>query len=600
MSETKYDDDAKQADDTRHFIQEAIDQDVASGRWGEPGDSTVVWTRFPPEPNGYLHIGHAKAICISFGLAEEFGGKCNLRFDDTNPSKEDQRFVDAIIEDIRWLGFRWPNMADDDHVKGVCFASDYFQKLHDWALELIDKGLAYVDDQSPEEMRASRGSVGEPGTPSPFRDRSPEENRQLFQEMVSGKCGDGERVLRAKIDMASPNMNMRDPVMYRVQNTAHHRTGDAWHVYPMYDWAHGLEDSIEGITHSLCSLEFQDHRPLYDWFIDEINSGRSEQIDHPQQMEFARLNPTYIVTSKRLLRQLVDEGHVEGWDDPRMPTISGLRRRGFTPESIRSFCKVLGVTKFNATHDIGLLENAVREDLNARSPRRMCVLDPIKVTITNWGDGGDENRTEWLPAVNNPEDDSAGSRDVPFSRELYIERGDFMEDPPKKFFRLRPGGEVRLRYGYWITCNEVVKNEDGEVIELKCTYDPETKGGNSPPPNEEGKVRKVKGTLHWVSAEHAVPCELRIFDRLYSEAVPGKKTGNHLDDLNPNSLEIIEGALIEPNWKTTDIVQWPDGIERVQFERTGYFCLEPSAEGEKLIWNRTVPLKDSWGGGKKT
>ena len=586
------------SEEPRHFIQEAIDHDVASGRWGPAGDSTVVSTRFPPEPNGYLHIGHAKAVCISFGLAEEYGGKCTLRFDDTNPSKEDQEYVDAIVDDIRWLGFQWSGMSEEDRSRGVCFASDYFHKMHDWACELIDKGLAYVDEQSPEEMRAARGGIGKPGTPSPYRDRSPQENRQLFQDMTDGKYADGERVLRAKIDMASPNMNLRDPVMVRVQNMAHHRTGDTWHAYPMYDWAHGLEDSIEGITHSLCSLEFQDHRPLYDWFIEAINDGRAEQIAHPQQMEFARLNPTYVVTSKRILRELVDEHHVDGWDDPRMPTLSGLRRRGFTPESIRAFCKDVGVTKFNATHDIGLLENALREDLNARAPRRMCVLDPLKVTITNWSDEGDADRTEWLPAVNNPGDESAGIREVPFTRDLFIDRSDFMEDPPKKFFRLRPGGEVRLRYGFWITCNEVVKDDDGQVIELRCTYDPQTRGGDSPPPDTEGKVRKVKGTLHWVSAEHAISCEVRLFDRLYTEPIPGKTSGNHLDDLNPDSLEIIEGALIEPNWQTTGIVAWPDGIERVQFERVGYFCVEQDAGDGALIWNRAVSLKDSWSGGK--
>ena len=597
MPESNHETDAP-SEEPRNFIQEAIDADIASGRWGEQGDSTVVRTRFPPEPNGYLHIGHAKAICISFGVAEEFGGQCVLRFDDTNPSKEDQEYVDAIIEDIRWLGFRWPDISDDDPARGVCFASNYFQQMYDWACELIDKGLAYVDEQSPEEMRAARGGVGTAGTPSPYRDRSPEENRRLFQEMVEGKCADGSRVLRAKIDMASPNMNMRDPVMVRVQNMAHHRTGEAWHAYPMYDWAHGLEDSIEGITHSLCSLEFQDHRPLYDWFIEAINEGRPEKIKHPQQMEFARLNPTYIVTSKRLLRQLVDEHHVNGWDDPRMPTLSGLRRCGYTPESIRAFCKDVGVTKFNATHDIGLLENALRSDLNARAPRRMCVLNPLKVTITNWGDGGEEDRTEWLPAANNPSDESAGTREVPFTRELYIEREDFMEDPPKKYFRLRPGGEVRLRYGYWIRCNDLIKDDDGNVVELRCTYDPQTRGGDAPPPDEDGKVRKVKGTLHWVSAQHAIPCTVRIFERLYTEEVPGKSTGNHLDDLNPDSLQVIEGALIEPNYSTSGIVDWSDGIERVQFERLGYFCIDPSSDAEKLIWNRSVSLKDSWGARK--
>jgi glutaminyl-tRNA synthetase len=583
-------------ENTRHFIQEAIDVEVSSGRWGAPGDRSVVHTRFPPEPNGYMHIGHAKAICINFGLAQEYGGTFNLRFDDTNPETEETRFVDAIVEDIQWLGCAWPDMRAGDSASGVFFASDYFPRMHELALDLIDKGLAYVDDQTPEQIRATRGGVGEAGTTSPWRDRTPEENRALFEEMVAGSCGDGQRVLRAKIDMASPNMNLRDPVMYRVQNATHHRTGDRWQVYPMYDWAHGLEDSIEGITHSLCSLEFEDHRPLYDWFIDAINEDRPKPIVHSRQMEFARLNPTFTVTSKRRLRQLVEEGHVDGWDDPRMPTLSGLRRRGYTPESITAFCADVGVTKFNATHDIGLLENALRSDLNVRAPRRMCVLDPIKVTITNWGDGGEEDRVEWMEAVNNPGDEAAGTRLVPFTKVLLIERNDFMEDPPKKYFRLRPGGEVRLRYGFWITCNELIKSDAGEVIELRCTYDPETRGGESPPPDAEGKVRKVKGTIHWVSEDHAVPCEVRLFDRLYSEPTPGKRTGNHLDDLNPDALKVIDGAMIEPNWSTEDIVDWPDGIERVQFERTGYFCVERQSEDGTLVWNRTVPLRDSWRG----
>ena len=582
------------SNESRHFIQDAIDADIASGRWGTAGQRDVVHTRFPPEPNGFLHLGHAKAICIVFGLAEEYGGECNLRFDDTNPSKEDQAYVDAIEEDVRWLGFKWAGMDPQQSSIGVCHASDYFQQMHDWALELIDKGLAYVDDQSAEDIREHRGTVTTPGTASPFRDRTPEENRAIFAEMVSGGCKDGERVLRAKIDMSSPNMNMRDPVMYRVQNTSHHRTGDTWHVYPMYDWAHGLEDSIEGITHSLCSLEFEDHRPLYDWFIDSINQDREQAIHHPQQIEFARLNPTYIITSKRKLRELVEGGHVTGWDDPRMPTISGLRRRGYTPESIRNFCSEVGVTKFSGTHDIGLLEKSLRDDLNARAPRRMCVLDPVKVTITNWGDGGDESRTEWMPAVNNPEDEAAGVREVPFTRELLIERADFMEDAPRKFFRLKPGGEVRLRYGYWIRCNEVIKDSDGHVTELLCTYDPATRGGDSPPADEEGKVRKVKGTLHWVSAEHAVPCEVRLFERLYSEPVPGKESGNHLDDLNSESIDIIEQAFIEPNWKNEGQGTWSDGRDRVQFERIGYFCLDEESTSQHPIWNRTVTLKDSW------
>ncbi len=597
MSETATDTNRPTSDaprPSRHFIQQAIDADIASGRWGAVGDSTVVRTRFPPEPNGFLHIGHAKAVCISFGLAEEYGGVCNLRFDDTNPTKEEQRYVDAIVEDIRWLGYRWPGCEGDARDAGVLYASDYFETMLDYARDLIDKGLAYVDDQTPEEIRAGRGDLKKPGTPSPFRDRTPEENRSLFDGMVSGGVADGERVLRAKIDMASGNINLRDPVMYRVLNTPHHRAGSKWHVYPMYDWAHGIEDSIEGVTHSLCSLEFEDHRPLYNWFIDAINRDRAEPIHHPQQIEFARLNPAYVIMSKRNLRQLVEEGHVEGWDDPRMPTLSGVRRRGYTPESIRRFCTEVGVTKFNAVHDVALLENQVRADLNKRAPRRMCVTDPLKVTITNWGEHGDADRVEMMHAVNNPEDESAGTREVPFSGTLYIERDDFMEDAPKKFFRLRPGGEVRLRYGYWISCHDVVKDTDGHIVELLCTYDPQTKGGDSPPPDAEGKVRKVKGTLHWVSAAHAVRCTVRVFDRLYREPAPGKATGNHLDDMNPDALHMIEGALLEPNWSTEGQTAWPDGIERVQFERKGYYCVDANSTPDRLVWNQTVTLKDSW------
>ncbi|MEM1424239.1 MAG: glutamine--tRNA ligase [Planctomycetota bacterium] len=544
-----------------------------------------------------LHIGHAKAISTTYGIAREFGGAYTLRFDDTNPVKEEQRYVEAIARDVRWLGFRGEGSSGDDPLAGTLFASDYFETMLGYAYELIDKGLAYVDEQTPEEIRAGRGDLRCRGVDSPYRDRSPGENRARFDEMVAGKVGDGERVLRAKIDMASGNMNLRDPVMYRVLNTPHHRQGSKWHVYPMYDWAHGIEDSIEGITHSLCSLEFQDHRPLYDWFIEAINRGRDEPIHHPQQIEFARLNPTYVVTSKRFLRRLVEEGRVDGWDDPRMPTISGMRRRGYTPESVLDFCTGVGVTKFPASHDIGLLENAVRADLNVRASRRMCVTDPLKVTITNWGDHGDADRVEMMRAINNPEDEGAGSRDVPFSGTLYIERDDFMEEAPKKFFRLKPGGEVRLRYGYWIACHGVVKDDDGNVVELLCTYDPETRGGDAPPPDAEGKVRKVKGTLHWVSAPHAVRCTVREFDRLFTAEQPGKG-GDLLDDLNPDALRVIEGAMLEPNWSTAPgsdgQASWPDGIERVQFERKGYFCVDALSTPERLVWNRTVSLKDSW------
>lgn len=584
----------------RHFIQQLIDRHIAEGRWGPAGDRSVVRTRFPPEPNGFLHIGHAKSITLNSGLAEEYGGRFLLRFDDTNPEKEEQIFVDSIVRDVEWMGASWEGP--------VRFASDYFEQMYEWAQDLIRKGLAYVDEQAPEEMRANRGSATEAGKNSPYRDRSIEENLGLFERMKAGEFDNGLMVLRAKIDMASPNMNMRDPVMYRIINTPHHRTGGTWHIYPMYDWAHGLEDSIEGITNSICTLEFENHRPLYDWFINAINRGRepgmpgNEPIHHPQQTEFARLNPTYIITSKRKLKQLVDEGHVEGWDDPRMPTIAGVRRRGYTAEGIRRFCNEIGTTKFNASHDYGLLENAIRDDLNKRAPRRLCVLRPMRVTITNWAEHGDANRVEWMDAVNNPEDAHAGTRRVPFTGELFIERDDFMEDAPKKFFRLKPGGEVRLRYGFWITCNEVVKNDAGEVVELRCTYDPQTRGGDSPPPDADGNVRKVKGTIHWVSAAHAVPAQVRLYDRLFTAERPGKATDNPIDDLNPDSLEIVEGALLEPHWPTTDAERkagtgaFADGIERFQFERLGYFCVDPSATGADggPVFNRAVTLKDSW------
>jgi glutaminyl-tRNA synthetase len=590
------------------FIRQLVIDEVRAGRWGTPGDATVVKTRFPPEPNGFLHIGHAKSIVLNFGLAEEFGGACNLRFDDTNPAKEDQAFVDSIIHDVRWLGYRWPGTRDDAPEAGVRYASDYFERMYELALVLVRAGHAYVCDLSPEEMRAYRGSLTEPGRESPYRDRSVAENLELFQAMRAGKFPDGSRTLRAKIDMASPNMVLRDPVMYRIVNTPHHRTGTAWPIYPSYDWAHGLEDSIEGITHSLCTLEFEINRPLYDWFIDRINESLppGERIHHPQQTEFARLNPTYVMTSKRRLKQLVDEGVCEGWDDPRMPTISGMRRRGYTPEAIRAFCKGVGVTRFNAVHDYSLLENAVRDDLNRRTPRRMVVVDPLRVVLTNWGEHGDPDRVEWMDAVNNPEDESAGHRKVPFTRELLIEREDFMEDPPKKFFRLAPGAEVRLRYGYWITCQEVIKDVDGRVVELRCTYDPQTRGGDAPPPDAAGKVRKVKGTLHWVSATHAVPVVVREYDRLFRAERPDRKpkdaddSWSFLENVNPDSLRTITGAMAEPALldepSATREPAWDDGIRRYQFERLGYYALDERAsraEG-RPVFNRTVGLKDSW------
>jgi len=576
----------------------------------------VVRTRFPPEPNGFLHIGHAKSICLNFGVAAEYGGKCNLRFDDTNPTKEEERYVRSIVRDVRWLGFRWPGASEQDPLAGVRFASDYFEQLYEWAVELIEKGLAYVDDQSAEEIREGRGTLTEPGKESPWRERPAAESVELFRRMAAGEFPDGSRVLRAKIDMSSPNVNLRDPVMYRILRAPHHRTGERWKVYPMYDWAHGQEDAIEGITASLCTLEFEDHRPLYEWFLRAINLDRGpgsrwgERVHEPVQTEFSRLSLDYTVMSKRHLLELVREGHVEGWDDPRMPTLSGLRRRGCTPEAIRSLCERVGVTKFNALTSYGWLEEAMREDLNARAPRRMCVLRPLKVTITNWAEHGDADRVEWMEAVNNPESEAAGTRKVPFGRTLYIEREDFMEDAPKKFFRLKPGGEVRLRAAYWITCQEVVKDDAGEVVELRCTYDPQTRGGDSPPPDAEGKVRKVKGTLHWVSAAHAVDCEVRLFDRMFNAPKPGKETGDFRDDINPDSLEVLKGCKLEPEWVTTEDERaaltgtFDDGIERFQFERQGYFCLDraddalpPEASGGEttgLVFNRTVTLKDSW------
>ena len=540
----------------RHFIQRIIDEDNVTGKF-----ENRVHTRFPPEPNGYLHIGHAKAICLSFGIADEFGGKCNLRFDDTNPIAEEEEFVQSIQTDVEWLGYAWDNL---------CFASDYFQQMHDYAVDLINKGSAYVCDLTPEKIRKTRGSLTQPGEDSPFRDRSVAENLDLFQRMANGEFEDGSRTLRAKIDMAHPNMNMRDPVIYRILKAYHHRTKDDWCIYPMYDWAHGLEDSIEGITHSLCSLEFEDHRPIYDWFLDELD------VYHPQQIEFARLNLSYTVMSKRKLKRLVEDGHVSGWDDPRMPTISGYRRRGYTPASIRKFMDEIGVAKRDNVMEVTKLESTLREDLNKRCERRMAVLNPLKIVITNYP----EDESETLSAVNNPENESAGRREVPFSKELFIERDDFMEDPPKKFFRLGPGREVRLRYAYFITCNDVIKDNNGTITELHCTYDPETKGGNAP----DG--RKVKATLHWVSAHHAVSAEVRLYDRLFKVPSPDGEE-NFIDALNPESLRVMNGCKLEPSLSDAKV-----GVP-VQFERLGYFCKD-SDTNEFPIFNRTVPLRDAW------
>ena len=550
-------------DEPLDFVRQMVRDDVEAGKHGGR-----VQTRFPPEPNGYLHIGHAKAICIVFGVAAEFGGKCNLRFDDTNPETESTEFVDAIQDDIRWLGFDWEDR--------LYFASDYFEKLYDWACHLIDKGLAYVDDQSVEEMRAARGTVTEAGTPSPYRDRSPAENRELFERMRNGDFDEGACVLRAKIDMASPNMHLRDPVMYRIKKAHHHRTGDAWCIYPTYDWAHGQGDSIEEVTHSLCTLEFEIHRPLYEWFLDNIDGAFPSR-----QTEFARLNLTHTITSKRKLKALVDEGIVTGWDDPRMPTLRGMRRRGYTPEAIRKFCDHIGVSKYNSQHESALLDFVLREDLNKRAQRRMAVLDPIKLIIENWPEG----KVDELDAINNPEDESAGKRKVPFGGELWIERDDFMEDPPKKFFRLAPGREVRLRYAYFVTCTGVDKDADGNVVAVRCTYDPESRGGNSP----DG--RKVKGTIHWVSAEHTIDAELRIYEQLFEAENPSDvpDDGDWRDGLNPESLTLLANAKLEPSLRDAT----PD--EFYQFERKGYFVADRvDHTSEAPVFNRTVGLRDSW------
>jgi glutaminyl-tRNA synthetase len=542
------------------FIRTIVADDTKAGRNGGR-----VATRFPPEPNGYLHIGHAKSICLNFGVALEFGGTCNLRFDDTNPTKEDVEYVDSIKEDVRWLGFTWHDQP--------YYASDYFERLYEYAVHLIKQGLAYVDSLTADEIRAYRGTLTEAGRESPYRARSVEENLDLFAKMRAGEFADGQLVLRAKIDMASPNINMRDPVLYRIRRAHHHRTGDAWCIYPMYDFAHPPSDAIEHITHSLCTLEFEDHRPLYDWLIDNLPVP-----SRPRQIEFARLNLTYTLMSKRKLLELVEEGHVSGWDDPRMPTLVGMRRRGYTPEAIRAFCDRIGVAKRENTVDVALLEHAVREDLNLRAPRVMGVLAPLRVVIENYPEDG----TEHFDIINNPEDAAAGSRSVPFSRVLYIERDDFREDPPKKFFRLSPGREVRLRGAYFITCSGVVKDPaSGEIIELRCTYDPATRGGDAP----DG--RKVKSTLHWVSAAHALTATVRLYDRLFTSENPGA-ADDYRADLNPASLEVLERCYLEPA-----VAGAPPGT-RYQFERLGYFSVDPDTRPGHLVFNRTVTLKDTW------
>ena len=545
-----------------NFIRTRIIEDNESGRFGGR-----VMTRFPPEPNGYLHIGHAKSICLNFGLAQEFGGLCNFRFDDTNPSKEDIEYVESIQADVRWLGFDWGDR--------LYYASDYFERLYEWAVELIRKGKAYVDHLTAEEIREYRGTLTEPGRNSPYRDRSVDENLALFEKMRSGEFKDGECVLRTKIDMSSPNLNMRDPVMYRIKHDEHHRTGRKWCIYPMYDYAHGLSDSIERITHSICTMEYEDHRPLYDWYLDELG------VHHPQQIEFARLNLSYTVMSKRKLLQLVREGHVSGWDDPRMPTLAGMRRRGYTPEAIRNFCERIGVGKKESLVDIALLEFCLREDLNRRARRFMGVLRPLRVVIDNYPEG----QTEELEAINNPEDESMGTRKVPFSRVLYIERDDFMENPPKKFYRLAPGREVRLRYAYFVKCVGVVKDDaTGEVVELRCTYDPETRGGGAP----DG--RQVKATLHWVSAEHARTAEVRLYDRLFTRENPAdaEEGLDFKSYINPQSLEVLSDCRVEPALAYVSVG------DPLQFERLGYFRLDPDSAGGLLVFNRTVTLRDTW------
>jgi glutaminyl-tRNA synthetase len=544
-----------------NFIRDIVLDDLKTNKYGGR-----VHTRFPPEPNGYLHVGHAKSIHINFGLANEFGGKCNLRFDDTNPSKEETEYVDSIIEDVRWLGGDWEDR--------LFYASDYFDQLYAWAVHLIEAGKAYVCDLTPDQVRQQRGTLTEPGQGSPYRNRSIEENLDLFARMKAGEFGDGARTLRAKIDMAAANLNLRDPIMYRILHAEHHRTGDRWCIYPMYDFAHGESDSIERVTHSICTLEFEDHRPLYDWYVEQLG------IYHPQQIEFDRLNLTYTLLSKRKLLELVQKGYVRGWDDPRMPTISGMRRRGYTPEALRNFCGRIGVSKTNGVTELSLLEYFVREDLNKRAMRVMAVLRPLRVVIDNYP----ETQVEHMQAVNNPEDESAGTRTVPFSRVLYIEQEDFREDPPKQYFRLSPGKEVRLRYGYFITCTGVVKDEKGDVVEVHCTYDPATRGGNAP----DG--RKVKSTIHWVSAAHAIDAEVRVYETLFTKENPNDvaEGGDFTDNLNPNSVEILTGCKVEPS-----LAGAAPG-SRYQFERLGYFVVDKDSPAEPLVFNRTVSLKDTW------
>ena len=550
------------------FVRRIVEEDNRTGTW----DGRVA-TRFPPEPNGYLHIGHAKSICLNFGIAEEYEGSCNLRYDDTNPAREEEEYVRSIEEDVSWLGYKWTNKL---------WASDYFDTMYDYAVELIRKGKAYVDDQTAEQIRLSRGTLNSPGRESPFRLRPVEENLDLLARMRKGEFPDGSKVLRARIDMASPNLNLRDPVMYRVLHETHHNTGDAWCIYPMYDWAHGFEDSLENITHSICTLEFENHRPLYDWFIDAVNEGRpkEKQIWHPQQIEFARLNLSYTMLSKRKLLQLVQEKIVNGWDDPRMPTISGFRRRGYTPEAVRAFCKHIGINKTNSVVEMSVLENFLRDDLNKKAPRVMGVLKPLKVVITNYP----MTITEELDAVNNPEDSSAGTRKVPFSRVIYIEQDDFRETPPPKFFRLTPGKEVRLRWAYFVKCESVVKDAAGNLIEIHCTYDPATRGGDSPPDG-----RKVKGTIHWVSAAHAIDAEVRLYDHLFAKPDPEDfpEGQDWKINLNPKSLEVVQ-AKLEPG------LQGVTAGYRCQFERHGYFSVDKDTTAGKLVFNRSVSLRDSW------
>lgn len=540
-----------------NFIRDIIKQDLETGKHQD------IVTRFPPEPNGYLHVGHAKSICLNFGVAEDFKGVCNLRFDDTNPEKEDMEYINSIRADVEWLGFNWHSNPS---------ASDYFQQLFDYAVQLVRQGQAYVDSQTPEQIRQTRGTLTEPGTESPDRDRSIEENLNLFNAMKAGEYKDGALCLRAKIDMQSPNINMRDPVIYRIRHATHHSTGDTWCIYPMYDFTHCLSDAIEGITHSLCTLEFEDHRPLYDWFLDVLKTSC-----HPQQIEFARLQLEYTLTSKRKLNQLVQEEIVDAWDDPRMPTISGMRRRGFTPESIRNFSEIIGVTKKDSTIEMGVLENCLRDDLNVRAPRRMAVIDPLKITIENYP----EDQEEWFEGKNHPQNPDFGTREVPFSREIFIERDDFMEDAPRKFFRLAPGREVRLRFAYYITCQQVIKNDDGSIRELICHYDPESRGGSTP----DG--RKVKGTIHWVSARHAKPATVKVYDRLFNVANPGKAEDIHAV-LNPDSLQVYDNAYLEP--------AIPAEREPLayQFERLGYFIADTHSSEDNIIYNRTISLRDSW------